>query len=65
MAPACGIYESSNTNGMCYYAPCASSLHYRWVEMLLNSIFVSFLNFDLEFFLACWLVIARIVVNIG
>lgn len=26
MALACGIYESSNTNDMCFYAPYASSL---------------------------------------
>ena len=65
MAPACGIYESSNTNDMCFYAPCASSLHYRWAKMLWNSFFVSLLNFNLESILAYWLIIACIVVNIG
>ena len=50
MALACGIYESSNTNDMCFCTPFASSLHYKWAEMLLNSIFVCLLNFNLEFF---------------
>ena len=65
MAPIYGIYESNNTNDMCFYAPCASSLHYKWAKMLLNSIFISLLNFNLLFVLACWPVIACIVVNIG
>ena len=65
MALAYGIYESSNTNDMCFYAPCASCLHYRWAKMLLNSFFVSLLNFNLESVLACWPVIACIVVKIG
>ena len=65
MPPASGIPISSSTNDMCFYAPCASSLHYRWAKMLLNSIFVSLLNFNLESVLDCWPVIACIVVNIG
>ena len=65
MAPTCGIYESSNTNDMCFYAPCALSLHYRWAKMLLNSFLFSLLNFNLESDLACWPVIACIVVNIS
>ena len=65
MALACGIYESSNTNDMCFYAPYASSLQYRWAKVLLNSFFVSLLNVNLEFVLACWPVIACIVVKIG
>ena len=65
MALACGIYESSNTNDMCFYAPYASSLQYRWAKVLLNSFFVSLLAINLESVLACWLVIAFIVVKIG
>ena len=65
MALACGIYESSNTNDMCFYAPCASSLHYRWAKLLLNSFFVSLLNLNLESVLAYWPIIGCIVVKIG
>ena len=65
MALACGIYESSNTNDMCFYASCASSLHYRWAKMLLNSFFVSLLNLNLESVLAYWPIIGCIVVKIG
>ena len=65
MALACGIYESSNTNNMCFYAPYASSLQYRWAKVLLNSFFVSLLTVNLESVLACWPVIACIVVKIG
>ena len=65
MALACGTYESSNTNDMCFYAPYALSLQYRWAKVLLNSFFVSLLTVNLEFVLACWPVIACIVVKIG
>ena len=65
MALACGIYESSNTNDMCFYAPYASSLQYRWAKVLLNSFFVSLLNVNLESVLACWHIIACTVVKIG
>ena len=49
----------------CFYAPYASSLQYRWAKVLLNSFFVSLLAINLESVLACWLVIACIVVKIG
>ena len=65
MALACGIYESSNTKYMCFYDPYGSSLQYRWAKVLLNIFFVSLLNVNLESVLACWPVIACIVVNIG
>ena len=65
MALACGIYESSNTNDMCFYDPYASSLQYRWAKVLLNSFFIFLLNINLEFVLAYWPVIACIVVRLA
>ena len=68
MASACGIYESRIIN-ICVFmlkvGDIALSLHYKWAEMLLNSLFVSILKFILESVLACWPVIACILVNIG
>ena len=65
MALACGIYESSNTNDMFFYDPYALSLQYSRAKVLLNSFFVSLLNVNLESALACWPIIACIVVKIG
>ena len=42
MALACGIYEFSNTNDMCFFAPYASSLQYRWAKVLLNAFLFPF-----------------------
>ena len=50
---------------MCFYDPYGSRLQYRWAKVLLNIFFVSLLNVNLESVLACWPVIACIVVNIG
>ena len=67
MALACGIYESSNTkyiNICAFMTPMAHNCA-EHAKVLLNIFFVSLLNVNLESVLACWPVIACIVVNIG
>ena len=50
---------------MCFYDPYGSRLQYRWAKVLLNIFFCFPFASNLEYVLACWPVIACIVVNIG